>query len=438
MIVVACAAMLVGFLGFFVYNIVTIEDWRIAEIDKGVEGNDGSILSVAMLDSTGSPHIAYTARDGIGHAWFDGREWATDVHSIELSDWGVSCCAAIGTDDTVHAFVSIANSYVNLTDFTRLIHLIHADGSWTEEKIQGLPEFERYTTRACALGPGDDIHVLSVGENFTLSADIEHDLHAVHWYFDGNDWNVTRALPISGEWHYFDSNRVWITDMAIDVEEGIHAVAHGMDADEAVYISRIDGEWDYEVLSVECFGLPRIALDGSKPVIAAKGSESVVIVAKEGVEWKELAYIDDAPFYGTYDIAVADDGTLHFACRIGDGHGTWFVQHRAFENGSVVTRTVHDSIEYDSVPSCEIDNEGRAHIGFADYSGTVTYATDAPDEDALSNAAVDAVSKALLVLGVLAAAALMVLGVLALRKLRRWWIDRFNEEPDEIRAKRLK
>ena len=439
-IAIAICVMLAGFLGFFVYNVATIEDWRIAEIARGMGANDGAFLNTAMLDSAASPHIVYTSRDGIGHAWLDDGKWVTDIHPIYLSDYGVTCCAAMGADDAVHAFVSIASySGANSTDCMSLFHLMHADGTWTECKIPGLPEFDRYKTSACAVGPNGDIHVLSVGENFSLYAEIEHDLHVVHWHFDGSDWNVSSVLPITGEWYHYDSNFLWIPDMAIDSEGGIHAVASAWhhDIDGVAYISFKNGEWAYEILNLERGSLPRIAMDGNTPVIAVREPEAIVVLGKDEVEWNELARVE-YEFRPRFDIAVDDEDALHLVCSRDDGYGRRPLEHTAFKDETGVTRTVHDYVSYDCIPSCELDDEGRAHIGFVGSSNTVSYATDVPDEDALSSAASDAVLKALLVLCVLAAVALMALGVLGLRRLRRWQTDRFNEEPDEIWAKRVK
>lgn len=443
-VAVACVAATVLFVGTFVYNISSIGDWRSDEVDDAYHNNDGRYLTTTILDSEGVPHIVYTKSDSLGHAWTEDGRWLTSDYPIWHGiDDDKTCCAAIGTDDTVHVFASARyQSDSQGTDPTVLVHLTCADGEWNERNVQGLPEFCKYTTQTCAIDIQNEIHVLSVGISFTHNAEYEYNLHVVYWHFDGDEWNVSKVLSIPPEWNG-DNEWARVTDMAVDQYGIVHALVYNWNAEpcNVAYISSAGGEWVFELLNLSCSGFPQIVLEDDSPLIGLFESDGggISVVAKGDSGLEELVRVDTGTQYNNFGLELAIDceGTLHMVHVYYDEELGREVRHTTCDAGSTVTSTIYDSISYGSRPSIAVDSDGHSHVSFVGggYSDVI-YTTDLPDDGAMTDAAVDAVMKTLLVSAALAAVALMALGVLWLRRFRSWHIARFNEEPEEREERR--
>ncbi|MCJ7607238.1 MAG: hypothetical protein MUO94_05285 [Thermoplasmata archaeon] len=427
-IVVCSVAVVALFGGLFVYNTATMGSWTAEELGDGWHWCASRYFTESMVDSDGNPHVVYTSSEGIVHARDTGEGWQTTVvpvfNSVEAT---VTCCALMDDRDCIHVFISYTASADDVADSHELVHLTDAGGSWSVSNITGLSGIDYYYTLACAEGPQDELHLISVGATrSTAPGDLVQDLKLIHWQFDGTEWNVTPVLSLPGDW-----DGAYFTDVEVDESGDLHAVGLTWGTytlGGLMYASSDGDQWSMELLPWTPDGLPaRLALHGAAPYIGMSVDGRVLIVTEQGDSWTEFAGLQTGNEWGSpLDIDFAPDGTLHVLYGAFGDVPNLEAWHATVKDGVTTTERVHDSLYWKSFPSISVDDGGDVHMAFSAYH-TATYATDGIDS-LLVRAAGDAVQGTALIAGVcLAVVVVSAVTALGIIWLRRGHLQRCNE-----------
>lgn len=347
--------------------------WNFAAVDREYTTvDDGAFSSDMVLDSDGSPHIAYDVFSEnhfnvLRYAHLTGSQWVTE--EIGSTDLGAEVSLALSSDDVPHISYSVCNPWYCAPRYAEQIgagwvitdeidgrgtvaidsegnpHLSYSHGNQVGQiTLRYAHRLEGNWITTTIAGPADDYR------SPTLEWDTSGFAHMTYnEYVQSSDPYTNFYIGGSLRYARWDGS-AWIVDVLDDdiVDETAHSRQIGQNsalalgANDSIHIGYYD--WDE-------YGLKYVLWSGSDWV--TETVDTVHPTSSWSVQYVALALdTDDQPH-----LVYFDQGTVKYAHRT---EGQWMVE------------TLDTDVGQYSDLSVAVDAQNRIHVTYNKYDGQGT------------------------------------------------------------------